>query len=261
MSRRSGFGTRAAADGEAMSLTMWPRNDGSSTPSIVSVSAERGLANCPAMRPTFTTGTPGGVGEHDGHLEDDLAACRGWRRPRTRRRTRRSRRPGGGRPRPSATWPSAVGEAAGLAGEHERGQRRQRLEARRRGRPSSGHVGLLRGWPVAPRGRGPGVGHRLKRGRCRAAGQATSIDRSGGRGGRSDRKPGERAVPRLRLQGRWVCPCDLPICTAAPGSYPLAETQAASMRSSACSRTALTARFTRRRAASAVTPSSSPTSR
>ena len=55
-----------------MSLTMWPRNDGSSTPSIVSVSAERGLANWPAMRPTFTIGTPERVGEHDRHLEDDL---------------------------------------------------------------------------------------------------------------------------------------------------------------------------------------------
>jgi hypothetical protein len=37
---------------------MWPRNDGSSTAPMVSVPAERGLANCPAMRPTFTTGTP-----------------------------------------------------------------------------------------------------------------------------------------------------------------------------------------------------------
>ena len=42
----------------AMSLTMWPRKLGSSTPSTVSVGAERGLPNCPAMRPTFTVGTP-----------------------------------------------------------------------------------------------------------------------------------------------------------------------------------------------------------
>ena len=41
-----------------MSLTMCPRNEGSSTPSTVSVGLERGLANWPAMRPTFTTGTP-----------------------------------------------------------------------------------------------------------------------------------------------------------------------------------------------------------
>ena len=32
--------------------------DGSSIPSMVSRSAERGLANWPAMRPIFTTGTP-----------------------------------------------------------------------------------------------------------------------------------------------------------------------------------------------------------
>ncbi len=37
---------------------MWPRNDGRSTSPIRSVGLERGLANWPAMRPTFTTGTP-----------------------------------------------------------------------------------------------------------------------------------------------------------------------------------------------------------
>ena len=54
---RSGVGTRAAAVGPS-ALTMWPRNDGISSSPIRSVSAERGLANWPAMRPTFTTGTP-----------------------------------------------------------------------------------------------------------------------------------------------------------------------------------------------------------
>ncbi len=48
---------RSAAE-KATSLTMWPRNDGSSVSSLVSVGLERGLANCPAMRPTFTVGTP-----------------------------------------------------------------------------------------------------------------------------------------------------------------------------------------------------------
>ena len=48
---------RAASVG-AMSLTMWPRNDGSTRSPIVSVGDERGLANWPAMRPTFTVGTP-----------------------------------------------------------------------------------------------------------------------------------------------------------------------------------------------------------
>ena len=37
---------------------MWPRKAGSSASPTRSVSAERGLANCPAIRPTFTTGTP-----------------------------------------------------------------------------------------------------------------------------------------------------------------------------------------------------------
>ncbi len=36
---------------------MWPRNDGSSTPSTTSVGALRGFANCPAIRPTRTTGS------------------------------------------------------------------------------------------------------------------------------------------------------------------------------------------------------------
>ena len=54
---RPGSGVRASAS-KASSLTMWPRNDCSSTSPIRSVPAERGLANCPAMRPTFTTGTP-----------------------------------------------------------------------------------------------------------------------------------------------------------------------------------------------------------
>ena len=55
--RRCGSGTRAAAV-KAMSLTMWPRKLGSPTPSTVSIAEERGLANWPAMRPTFTAGTP-----------------------------------------------------------------------------------------------------------------------------------------------------------------------------------------------------------
>src|SRR3546814_4202743 len=37
---------------------MCPRNDGSSTSPTRSVELDRGLANCPANRPTFTTGTP-----------------------------------------------------------------------------------------------------------------------------------------------------------------------------------------------------------
>ena len=39
------------------SFTMWPRNEGSSTPSTTSVGLERGLANCPAARASLTTGS------------------------------------------------------------------------------------------------------------------------------------------------------------------------------------------------------------
>ena len=56
-SSRSGSGVRAAAV-NAMSFTMWPRNAGSSKPSMLSVACVRGFANWPAMRPTFSAGTP-----------------------------------------------------------------------------------------------------------------------------------------------------------------------------------------------------------
>ena len=52
----------------------------------------------------------------------------------------------------------------------------------------------------------------------------------------------------------------VPVASDPPRAM-LSNCQAASLRASASSRTAVTARFTRRRAASAVTPSSSPTSR
>ena len=43
----------------ASSLTMWPRNDGElDAADALGGATERGLANCPAMRPTLTTGTP-----------------------------------------------------------------------------------------------------------------------------------------------------------------------------------------------------------
>ena len=57
VSRRRGSGSRSASL-KPMSLTMWPRNEVSSTSPFVSVGLDRGLANCPAMRPTFTSGTP-----------------------------------------------------------------------------------------------------------------------------------------------------------------------------------------------------------
>ena len=51
---------------------MCPRKAGSSTSPTRSVGDERGLANCPAMRPTFTAGHAGSVGEDHRHLQDDL---------------------------------------------------------------------------------------------------------------------------------------------------------------------------------------------
>ena len=53
----TGCGARAAAVNSG-AFTMSPRYEGYSLPSTISVSADRGLANWPAMRPTFTTGTP-----------------------------------------------------------------------------------------------------------------------------------------------------------------------------------------------------------
>ena len=38
---------------------------------MVSLSDERGLANWPAMRPTFTTGLRAGEGQHHRHLQED----------------------------------------------------------------------------------------------------------------------------------------------------------------------------------------------
>src|SRR5579859_4270573 len=53
---RDGSGMRASAENSGP-LTMSPRYEGSVTPPCVSVSEDRGLANCPAMRPIFTTGS------------------------------------------------------------------------------------------------------------------------------------------------------------------------------------------------------------
>ena len=67
---RSADGTLAASVG-VESLTMWPRKVGRSKSPTRSNAAVRGLANCPAMRPTFTTGHTERVRQHDGHLQDD----------------------------------------------------------------------------------------------------------------------------------------------------------------------------------------------
>ena len=135
---------------------MWPRNDGSSTPSTISVAAERGLANWPAMRPIFSTGTPVRVGEHHGHLQDDLElVADGVGRERVERLCavaglQQERLALG-------DLGELVGQRTGLAGEHERRQRPEVLE-----RPVEGTaVGprrLLGGGPVTPRVGGPASG-------------------------------------------------------------------------------------------------------
>ncbi len=51
---------------------MWPRKLGSSTPLMVSKSAERGLANWPGDAADLHDGHAGAVRQHDGHLEDDF---------------------------------------------------------------------------------------------------------------------------------------------------------------------------------------------
>jgi hypothetical protein len=47
---------RAAGSG-ASSLTMWPKNEGISASPARSTGSERGFANWPAIRPTFTSGS------------------------------------------------------------------------------------------------------------------------------------------------------------------------------------------------------------
>ena len=215
------------------------------------------------------------VAEHDRHLEDHLQAIAD---------------PVGGegveglgavtglqqeRP-PVGDLREGGGEVAGLAGEHERREAGELLEAGLEG-ALVGPRRLLRGRVVAPRRGGPGLAHAPKprptRRRTSKAVRARKRRSAapGGRGGRSDRKPGERAVPRLLWRGRWVCPrAESILYRTMPVRYPhLARvfalgrgiSQAASLRARASSRTAVTARFTSRRAASAVTPSVSPTSR
>ena len=194
---------------------------------------ERGLANWPAMRPTFTTGTPERVGEHDRHLQDDLQLLADGVGGEVVEATRRSRRPGAGRPCRRRPGRATRLQGAGLAGEHQR-------RVARRSASAPGRARRRRATRAAAR---PG-------GRCHDDGVqvATGDQRNGAstvRTGEVDRtrsvRPGDRGDPTMR-RGRAVG-------------------QAASGCGSASSRRPSTARLTRRRAASAVTPSSSPTSR
>ena len=54
---RLGLGRRETAS-KSTPLTMWPRNAGSSRSPTSSLGDERGLANCPAILPTLTIGSP-----------------------------------------------------------------------------------------------------------------------------------------------------------------------------------------------------------
>ena len=179
---------------------------------------------------------------------------------------------------PSATWAEGGGEVAGLAGEHQRRQRGELLEARLERRPrratpaaarparsrhdEGAQVSLMRQSLAARGARGA---KRLPDwpetsiGRPRRAGRP--IGQEAGRAGGATASVAGTVGVSLRLR---------PSCTG-PGAvrHPYLTrisrasgfSQAASLRARASSRTAVTARFTSRRAASAVTPSVSPTSR
>ena len=177
--------------------------------------------------------------------------------------------------RPSATWPRAAVRLRASPANTSGGQAGELLERRLEG-ALVGPVGLLRGRRGRATTTAPTSRSWPKPRPCSAREQSGSTPKRrsaapGGRGGRSDRKPGERAVPRLLWRGRWVCPRVASILYPDRGRSPPQldadfarrwwNSQAASLRARASSRTAVTARFTSRRAASAVTPSVSPTSR
>ena len=205
-------------------------------------------------------------------------AGRGCRRPRRRRRTRRSRRPGAGTAWPSATWPRARGEVAGLARRtRAAGRLASCLRRAPRGRASSGQAGCCaagrsrqdEGAQVvahrAPqRGR---VGRAQRRwqqpktsiGRPRRAGRPIGQE-AGRAGGATASAAGAVGVP-LRTAHLVPAGCAVRLPQVGAISAAARMSQAASLRARASSRTAVTARFTSRRAASAVTPSVSPTSR
>jgi hypothetical protein len=125
-----------------MSLTMWPRNDGSSTPSIGLGGARAGLGELAGDAADLHRGHARRVGEHDRHLQDDLELVAD----------------GVGRERVEGLGAVAgleqeglagghageLGEVAGLAGEHQRRQVDRCLEDPLE-RGLVGPVGLLRG--------------------------------------------------------------------------------------------------------------------
>ena len=215
---------------------MWPRNDGRSTSPMALGGARAGLGELAGDAPDLHDRHAHRVRQHDGHLQDDaqllpdvvggellerLGAVAGLEQERVAGGDLGERRL----------------QRAGLAGEHERrvgGDRLQRPVAarRRRASPAAGRPGgaatttasTSRSWQASLR--------RLRRGPGRESGRRSVSETETHRAGR----------PTRRIAG------------------PDGRGQTARMRS-ASSRRPTTARLTSRRAASAVTPSCSPTSR
>ncbi len=195
---------------------MSPRNDGSSTSSTVSVGCERGLANCPAIRPTFTTGTP----------EEYVRITAIWRITLSLSRIESAEKAS----KLSAQSPACNRNAPPSPTRASCSWRLLASPAKTRG-----------GWVASvfcTRSSDAGSGHSG----CWAAGLSCQLD-----GLHVDSLTMDKGARRGRLCATWF-----------PGQ---GSGQAAVTRSAASSRTVFTARFTSRRAASAVTPSSSPTSR
>ena len=133
--------------------------------------------------------------------------------------------------RPSATWPRAAVRLRASPANTSGGSVGELLEAGLEG-AVVGPRGLLRGrvgraTTRVPRSRSSAQASPVAAPRGKAVRRDRPKRRSaapGGRGGRSDRKPGERAVPRLLWQGRWVCPRDASILYwPVPRSLPLLD--------------------------------------
>ena len=150
---RPGAGDRAAGASSlnATSLTMWPRNEGSATPSTISVFDRAGLGELAGDAADLHHGHARRVGEHHRHLEDDPQLL--------------PDRVGAKVPKDSAQSPAwsrnalPVGnvgqvarQVAGLTGEDQRRPLGERLR-RPSNSASSGHSGCCSGGSVAPRGR------------------------------------------------------------------------------------------------------------
>jgi hypothetical protein len=145
----------ARLGGRLVEWIAWPRNDGSSTPSTVSVGAERGFANWPAIRPTLTTGSVAPYVSTADIWSSTLSA-RGSRSPRRAERLgavaglEQERAPSTASP--SARW-SARASPAKTSGGSAAGAR----DGLDRGRVRP--LRLLQRGQRAPRGRRPGLGH------------------------------------------------------------------------------------------------------